>query len=44
MGTSTGSFAGDHRHYGVREEPYRFVSLARLIDDFLADVQRLTGG
>jgi len=34
---------GDHRHYGTREEPYRFVSLSRLIDDFLSDVKRLTG-
>lgn len=32
---------GDHRHYGEREENYRFVSLERLLDDFEADVQRL---
>jgi hypothetical protein len=34
---------GDHRHYGIHEEPYCFVSFAKLIDDFLADVERLTG-
>jgi len=35
---------GDHRHYGSREEPYQFISLDRLIDDFYADVARLAGG
>jgi hypothetical protein len=34
---------GDHRHQGDREEKYRFVSMEKLIDDFLADVERLTG-
>lgn len=29
---------GDHRHLGGREEAYRFVSLEKLFDDFLADV------
>lgn len=29
---------GDHRHLGRREEAYRFVSLGKLFDDFLADV------
>ena len=31
---------GDHRHYGDREEPYAFMSLQQLIDDFEADVRR----
>lgn len=31
---------GDHRHLGGREEPYRFESPERLIDDFFADVER----
>ena len=31
---------GDHRHIRGREEPYRFESPERLIDDFLADVER----
>jgi hypothetical protein len=30
----------DHRHYGDREEPYPFVSIDQLMDDFLADVGR----
>lgn len=30
----------DHRHDGDREEPYSFVSVEQLIDDFLADVKR----
>lgn len=34
---------GDHRHYGDREERYSFVSFAKLAEDFLADVERLTG-
>lgn len=29
---------GDHRHLGGREQAYRFVSLEKLFDDFLADV------
>jgi hypothetical protein len=35
---------GDHRHYGRREERYASVSVARLIEDFIADVERLGGG
>ena len=31
---------GDHRHYGDREEPYRFVDVATLIQDFLNDVRK----
>jgi hypothetical protein len=34
---------GDHRHYETGEEPYLFTSLAKLVDDFLTDVERLTG-
>ena len=30
---------GDHRHYGDREESYRFESLDKLLDDFDLDVQ-----
>jgi hypothetical protein len=32
---------GDHRHYGTREEAYRFTSAERLMADFLADVRAL---
>lgn len=35
---------GDHRHYGDREEPYVFTSFARLLADFLVDVDKLRGG
>jgi hypothetical protein len=35
---------GDHRHYGREEERYAFVSMERLIEDFIADVERLGGG
>jgi hypothetical protein len=35
---------GDHRHVGDREEPYRFVSVERLVEDFLGDVARARGG
>ncbi|HEX7329756.1 MAG TPA: DUF6516 family protein [Casimicrobiaceae bacterium] len=34
---------GDHRHIEGREEPYRFVSVARLRHDFEADIQRYGG-
>ncbi|HET7268512.1 MAG TPA: DUF6516 family protein [Oleiagrimonas sp.] len=33
---------GDHRHYGRHEEPYIFTTLEALLDDFQADVIRLT--
>jgi hypothetical protein len=32
---------GDHRHYGDREEPYRFTTPERLIADFLADLRAM---
>lgn len=31
---------GDHRHFTEVEEPYIFVSIGRLLNDFLADVER----
>lgn len=34
---------GDHRHVGRREQRYAFVGMARLIEDFIADVERLGG-
>lgn len=34
---------GDHRHYGVCEESYRFVSIEKLLADFRADVEGLRG-
>ncbi len=33
---------GDHRHYGEHEEPYAFTTLEALLEDFQADVIRLT--
>ncbi|MEO6972434.1 MAG: DUF6516 family protein [Rhodoferax sp.] len=30
---------GDHRHFDDIEEPYRFVSLTQLLDDFQYDVE-----
>ncbi|MGH8192572.1 MAG: toxin-antitoxin system TumE family protein [Rhodanobacteraceae bacterium] len=33
---------GDHRHYGQHEEPYTFTTLETLLEDFQADVIRLT--
>lgn len=30
---------GDHKHLGLREEPYRFVSPGQLMDDFMRDVK-----
>jgi len=34
---------GDHRHAGNQENPYTFVSVERLIEDFRADIARLRG-
>jgi hypothetical protein len=34
---------GDHRHVGAKEMPYVFVSVDRLLDDFLADVATWKG-
>jgi hypothetical protein len=34
---------GDHRHYGDREESYRFESLEKLLEDFREDCTRLAG-
>lgn len=31
---------GDHRHVGIREQPYVFTDVETLIRDFLADVER----
>lgn len=33
---------GDHRHYGDHEESYLFTTLEALLEDFQADVIRLT--
>jgi hypothetical protein len=35
---------GDHKHVGDKETRYRFVSVEKLIADFLADVDRANGG
>jgi hypothetical protein len=31
---------GDHKHAGSSETPYKFVSVKKLVADFLADVER----
>jgi len=33
---------GDHKHLGAMETPYKFVSVEKLVADFLADVKRAT--
>ena len=35
---------GDHKHLGEMEIRYRFVSVEKLVADFLADVERANGG
>ena len=35
---------GDHRHFRGRERAYRFVSVEKLMADFLADIDRIRGG
>lgn len=34
---------GDHRHIGRREYSYRFVTIEKLVADFLADVAKARG-
>jgi len=34
---------GDHKHLGDLGVPYGFVSIERLMADFIADVERLGG-
>jgi len=40
IGYDNGERRGDHRHYGNREEPYKFDSVDKLIRDFLDDVAK----
>lgn len=35
---------GDHRHYGDREEPYKFKDMDSLVEAFFKDVERVRGG
>lgn len=34
---------GDHRHIGRREEAYLFVSIEKLVADFMADIREARG-
>lgn len=34
---------GDHKHIGDKEFPYKFISVDRLVSDFMADVKRRAG-
>jgi uncharacterized protein YwbE len=34
---------GDHVHYDNVEKPYLFLTLRQLVQDFYADIERLTG-
>ena len=34
---------GAHRHYGDREEAYKWVSATQLVADFKADIEKLRG-
>jgi len=33
---------GDHRHIGAIEQPYRFVDVEKLVEDFRVDIVRWT--
>jgi len=35
---------GDHRHYGNKEEPYEFISLKKLAEDFNSDIETYRKG
>ncbi len=34
---------GDHRHYGIVEEPYKFSTVDQLMADFMKDVAAIRG-
>jgi hypothetical protein len=34
---------GDHIHYRDKEQSYSYLSLGQLVQDFFADIERLTG-
>lgn len=34
---------GDHRHYGDQEEPYIFINLEKLAEDFYKDIEKYRG-
>ncbi len=34
---------GDHRHYEDREEGYEFITIDKLVEDFLEDVKKRRG-
>src|SRR5437870_3365709 len=35
---------GDHKHIAEKETSYKFISVGRLMKDFISDVISLTGG
>ena len=35
---------GDHRHYGNKEESYKFISLKKLAEDFYSDIEAYREG
>ena len=41
--TTTSGGKGDHKHVRDAELPYAFVSLSKLLDDFKADVEEVSG-
>ncbi len=34
---------GDHRHVKNKEEPYYFIGIEQLVEDFLKDIERIRG-
>ena len=40
MGYDNERGKGDHKHLGSNETRYRFVSVEKLVADFLADIER----
>lgn len=39
LGYDNAERKGDHRHYKEREEPYLFVNLEKLAEDFFKDIE-----
>jgi len=44
LGYDNAEGKGYHKHFLDREEPYRFVDIWELLDDFRRDLQQIRGG
>lgn len=43
LGYDNAEQKGYHRHFLDKEEPYKFVSIRKLLDDFMKDIETIRG-